>query len=90
MHPFYQREKIFPCQALLVEPPSPHRKGVVRILGSLGTYKTSMSWPPLDLMIIDGLLNKEGINSFIFDANATGGSWSDILAMVKKMRAQEN
>lgn len=83
MHKFYRNQKIEPCEVLLIEPPSPHKKGVIRILGSLGTYKTSMAWPPLDLMIIDGLLTKEKIKSFIYDANGTGGTWKDLEEIVK-------
>ncbi|MCM8798821.1 MAG: cobalamin B12-binding domain-containing protein, partial [Candidatus Omnitrophica bacterium] len=83
MYKFYSKEKISPSEVLLIEPPSPHRRGVIRILGSLGTYKTSMVWPPLDLMIIDGLLTKEKIKSFIYDAQGTGGTWEDIEEIVK-------
>jgi len=86
MHKFYRRQKIYPSEVLLIEPPSPHKKGVIRILGSLGTYKTNMAWPPLDLMIIDGLLNKEKIKSFIFDANGIGGNWEDIKEIVRLVK----
>ncbi len=87
MHSFYKKQKA--CSAaevLLIEPPSPCRKKVLRILGSIGTYKTDMAWPPLDLMIIDGLLSKEGIRSFIFDANSTGADWKDVEEMVRVVK----
>ncbi|MFN7170286.1 MAG: B12-binding domain-containing radical SAM protein, partial [Candidatus Omnitrophota bacterium] len=83
MHKFYRQQRIEPCEVLLLEPPAPHKKGVVRILGSIGTYKTSMAWPPLDLMIIDGLLSKEKIKSFIYDANGTNGTWRDVEEIAK-------
>ncbi len=86
MHNFYQKQTIKNCDVLLIEPPPPGNKKVLRILGSIGTYKTNMAWPPLDLMIIDGLLSKEGIESFIFDANATSSNWEDVSEIVRRVR----
>ncbi len=55
---------------LLIEPPATSSMGNLRTLGSMGTFKAEMAWPPLDLMIISGLLDKHGIASEIFDANS--------------------
>lgn len=86
MHNFYQKKNYKNCEVLLIEPPPPRNKKVLRILGSIGTYKTNMAWPPLDLAIIDGLLEKEGVDSFIFDANSTSSSWQDVADMVTRIK----
>lgn len=67
---------------LLIEPPSLTPMGNLRVLGSSGTLKTDMCWPPLDLMIIDGCLEKNGIASSIFDANATQASFEDLRRLI--------
>lgn len=73
-------------EVLLIEPPPTNRFGNLRTLGSIGTLKTDMRWPPLDLMIIAGLLRKHGIGSKIFDANSLRATFED----VKKIVEEEN
>jgi len=63
----YRKEK---NKILLIEPPSSYQYGTVRILGSMGSYKTDMAWPPYDLMIIGGYFKTKNINFEIIDANA--------------------
>ncbi|MFH0866210.1 MAG: cobalamin-dependent protein, partial [Bacteroidota bacterium] len=67
---------------LLIEPPPANRFGNLRTLGSIGTLKTDMCWPPLDLMIISGLLKKENIRSKIFDANSMKATWDDVKKII--------
>ncbi len=55
---------------LLVEPPPITPMGNLRVLGSTGTLKTDMCWPPLDLMVLAGMLEKNGISCGIVDGNA--------------------
>lgn len=69
---------------LLIEPPATSRFGNLRTLGSIGTLKTDMRWPPLDLMIIAGLLKKHGIDSKIFDANSLGASLADVEGIIRE------
>ena len=72
-------------QILLIEPPPTSPFGNLRILGSTGTLKTRMCWPPLDLMIISGALKTKGISSEIFDAHALKASSSDIKSIIYKI-----
>jgi len=65
-------------EILLIEPPSTTKFGNLRTLGSIGSLKTDMRWPPLDLMIIAGLLRKHGIPSKIYDANSLRITLRDI------------
>jgi radical SAM superfamily enzyme YgiQ (UPF0313 family) len=57
-------------KCLLIEPPRIDEYGNLRIMGSIGSYKADMAWPPLDIMIISGYLQKNGFESKIIDANA--------------------
>lgn len=53
---------------LLVEPPSASRFGTLRILGSVGTLKADIAWPPYDLMILAGMFKKMKQEVKILDA----------------------
>ena len=64
---------------LLIEPPPKSRFGNLRTLGSIGTFKADMAWPPLDLMIIAGYLKKNNIESEILDANSQDRDFNDVL-----------
>ena len=63
---------------LLIEPPPTSDKGNLRTLGSMGTLKADMAWPPLDLMIISGLLDKNGYETSILDANTLRLNFSQV------------
>ena len=67
----------------LIEPPPASEKGNLRTLGSMGTLKTDMAWPPLDLMIISGLLEKNGYHTFILDANTLRCSFSQVKEQIR-------
>lgn len=67
---------------LLIEPPPTNKFGNLRTLGSIGTFKADMAWPPLELMIISGYLKKHGISSDIFDANTTKASFADVKKII--------
>ena len=66
------------AEVLLIEPPATSRFGNLRTLGSIGTFKADMAWPPLELMIISGYLSKNGVQSEIFDANSTRADFNDV------------
>lgn len=70
-------------EVLLVEPPATSSMGNLRTLGSIGTFKAEMAWPPLDLMIISGLLEKHGISSDIFDANSLKATFLDVKNVIE-------
>ncbi len=69
---------------LLIEPPPTSDKGNLRTLGSMGTFKADMAWPPLDLMIISGLLDKNGYETSIIDANTLRFNFSYVKDFIKK------
>ncbi len=71
-------------EVLLIEPPSINTYGNLRTLGSIGSLKTDMRWPPLDLLIIGGLLRKHGITVKILDANSLRVSFEYIRQVVEK------
>lgn len=56
---------------LIIEPPAVSKFGNQRIMGGLGANKADFAWPPLDLMMIAGCLEKYGFPSSIFDFNNT-------------------
>ncbi len=56
------------ADVILIEPPATSKFGNLRTLGSIGTFKADMAWPPLELMIISGYLSKNGIKTEILDA----------------------
>ena len=71
-------------EVLLVEPPAVTDMGSLRLLGSIGTFKAEMAWPPLDLMIISGLLKEHGIPSSIYDANTLRATFKDLAEKVRE------
>lgn len=73
-------------EVLLVEPPAMTNMGSLRVLGSMGTFKADMAWPPLDLMIISGLLERHGIGSSIFDANTLRATFEEVRKRVEEER----
>jgi hypothetical protein len=73
-------------EVLLIEPPATNSMGNLRTLGSIGTFKAEMAWPPLDLMIISGILDKHGISSEIFDANSLRATVLDVIKQIDEKR----
>ncbi|HHT9134144.1 MAG TPA: B12-binding domain-containing radical SAM protein, partial [Candidatus Avalokitesvara rifleensis] len=71
-------------EVLLVEPPAVTNMGSLRVLGSIGTFKADMAWPPLDLMIISGLLKEHKISSTIYDANTLRATFTDLSKKVQE------
>lgn len=70
-------------KVLLIEPPSPKEAKSLRMLGSIGTCKTNIFWPPYDLMLLGGLLRKHGVYDFdIIDANNLGMSFADLKKVI--------
>jgi radical SAM superfamily enzyme YgiQ (UPF0313 family) len=69
---------------LLIEPPRVDEYGNLRIMGSIGTYKAKMAWPPLDMMIIAGYLHKNGFDATILDANALNINLEETEKFIKK------
>jgi radical SAM superfamily enzyme YgiQ (UPF0313 family) len=51
----------------------------------MGTLKTDMAWPPLDLMIISGLLQKNGYQTSILDANTLRLSFQEVRDQIQKV-----
>lgn len=73
------------AKVLLIEPPTPENKFMVmRILASIGSLKANVSYPPYDLMILGGLLNKHNIDHKIIDGLAMKMSWKDVKDVIKK------
>lgn len=71
---------------LLIEPPRVSKFGNLRTLGSIGTYKADMAWPPLELMIISGFLEKNGFSSTIIDANAKDIKFDNLRDIIKNQK----
>lgn len=65
-------------KVLLIEPPPASKFGNLRTLGSIGTLKADMAWPPLDLMIIAGLLKQHSIPVALYDANSLKATFEDV------------
>jgi len=75
-------------KVLLIEPPPVSQYGELRTLGSIGSMKADIKWPPLDLMIIAGLLRMKGISVKIIDSNSLRMSFSDIKEIVSRERPE--
>ena len=73
-------------KVLLIEPPPASKFGNLRTLGSIGTLKADMAWPPLDLMIIAGLLKQHSIPVALYDANSLKATFEDVQ---KKIESQK-
>jgi len=72
-------------KVLLIEPPSPKDFTSLRVLGSIGSTKADMVWPPYDLMLIGGLLRKHDIYDFkIIDANNLKITFSKLKDIIKR------
>jgi len=68
---------------LLIEPPAANRFGTLRILGSCGTLKADIAWPPYDLMILAGLFKKMSQDSYILDAMNLGYSFKEVQGLIR-------
>ncbi|MBN2203320.1 MAG: radical SAM protein [Candidatus Aenigmarchaeota archaeon] len=74
---------------LLVEPPAPKKHKSLRVLGSVGSLKANMIWPPYDHMLIGGLLRKNGIYDFdIIDAQNLNITYPQLKNMIRKARPE--
>jgi anaerobic magnesium-protoporphyrin IX monomethyl ester cyclase len=73
------------AKILLVEPPAPKNFKSLRVLGSIGSLKADMIWPPYDLMLIGGLLRKNDIYDFeIIDAQNLDMTYRQLKTRIKK------
>jgi radical SAM superfamily enzyme YgiQ (UPF0313 family) len=80
-----EREGKIIMNCLLIEPPMPESKfGVMRILASIGSLKADVCYPPYDLMVVSGILNKYNIENKIVDALAMKMQWRDIRNLIKR------
>ena len=72
-------------KVLLIEPPSPNNFNSLRVLGSIGSTKADMIWPPYDHMLIGGLLRKHDIYDFkIIDAQNLNITFPELKKIIKK------
>jgi radical SAM superfamily enzyme YgiQ (UPF0313 family) len=71
-------------KVLLIEPPARGEFGAMRVLGSIGSTKAEIVWPPYDLMIIGGLLRKNNIDFKIIDAIGLKISFSELKKIIRK------
>ena len=69
---------------LIVEPPSISKFGCQRIMGGFGVNKIDFAWPPLDLMMISGCLEKYGFPISIYDFNNTKMDFEDVRRAIIK------
>ena len=70
---------------LLIEPPTPDNPNkVMRIIGSIGTLKARVLYPPADHTILGGFLRKNDIDFKIVDALNTDMSWADVKKVIKQ------
>lgn len=72
------------ADVFLLEPPAASGFGSLRTLGSIGTFKADMAWPPLDLMIVAGLLRGRGFSVELLDANSARLSYDEVKAALEK------
>lgn len=74
----------FLTKILLIDPPAPKNYRSLRVLGSIGSTKADMVWPPYDHMLIGGLLRKNDIYDFeIIDAQNLGISVPELKKIIK-------
>ncbi len=57
---------------LFIEPPAFGPFGTLRILGSIGSLKADIRWPPYDLMILAGMARAQKHRAQIIDAQTRG------------------
>lgn len=67
---------------LLMEPPPTNKFGNMRQFGSIGTYKASIAYPPIDLMKIAGALREAGFQTRLYDANTLKASVEEAITVV--------
>src|SRR3989337_3254571 len=72
---------------ILVEPPAVSPFGNQRIFGGNGSNKSDFRKPPLDLMMISGLLRKEGFDNILIDANSSKKSMADVKELISNTKA---
>ena len=69
---------------LLIEPPPTNRFGNMRQFGSIGSYKASIAYPPIDLMKIAGYLRRFGRECSIYDANTLKSTVSEVMDRIDR------
>lgn len=69
---------------LLIEPPPMGKLSVQRVRGCIGTAKSDIVWPPLDLMMVAGYLRDLGIEASICDAHTLKLTDEEIKEAIKK------
>ena len=72
---------------LIIEPPAVSPFGNQRIFGGNGSNKSAFRKPPLDLMMISGLLRKEGFDNILIDANSSKKSMADVKELISNTKA---
>jgi radical SAM superfamily enzyme YgiQ (UPF0313 family) len=70
---------------ILIEPPAVSKFGNQRIFGGNGSNKSDFRKPPLDLMMVSGYLRKEGMDTFLCDANASKKSFDDVKGLLREI-----
>jgi len=73
-------------KVMLIEPPAPGSTGIIRQLGSMGSAKADIVWPPYDLQILAGYLKKEGHGFQFCDAAAEGLSFQKVTRRIQNYR----
>lgn len=75
-------------RVLLIEPPTEGNFSNLRVLGSIGTKKANILWPPYDLLFIGGLLKKNDIDFKIIDADNLRYSFSHVKEIIRKEKPE--
>lgn len=70
-------------EVLLIEPPPEGEFGTFRVLASIGSNKADWAWPPYDLLIIGGLLDKHRIDYEILDALTLNYTYEQLVREIK-------
>ena len=73
-------------EVLLVEPPPLGRYGNQRSKGAFGNLKTDIRWPPIDLVVIAGLLRKNKVGVRLIDG---GGERLSLDALRNRIAIKE-
>ncbi|MFH1575544.1 MAG: radical SAM protein [Candidatus Nealsonbacteria bacterium] len=69
---------------LIIEPPAVSKFGNQRIMGGFGANKINFTWPPLDLMMIAGCLERYDFPACIYDFNNTRMTFADVRQTIIK------
>jgi len=73
------------ARILLIEPPVPENPSkVMRTIGSIGSLKAAVKYPPHDLTVLGGFLRKNGIDFEIIDALNLNYSWKRLKYEISK------